>query len=313
MSERIIFRAVKGSLKDEEFVFKESGLCLIGRSSDSALRISKEKDMRISRRHCLLVLSPPRIRIRDLGSRNGTYVNGERLDAGTLGEDPAKISSVDRILKHGDEVALGETTFRVDIPSMRSEDEAKVKPPPGTKVIKLTKPTDVKAEKLIKSRPVDTGFFSASLAPSVPTSTSPMTEAIPRQPNDNPMERTVLSDGATTIQGKPIPLTAPKSSGVTLTLKAKSTVPPPPATPAPASPSGKPPIVLKGKKVDLPDGATSPKPLKAKIVGRKHSQSTSDASVSDNSAASDADELSGNSKLGERSGKRMAKFRVKNK
>jgi serine/threonine-protein kinase len=34
---------------------------------------------RISRRHCELFYDPPQLRVRDLGSVNGTYINGRRL------------------------------------------------------------------------------------------------------------------------------------------------------------------------------------------------------------------------------------------
>ncbi|KYC36281.1 hypothetical protein WA1_52005 [Scytonema hofmannii PCC 7110] len=32
-----------------------------------------------SRYHCLLDINPPDIRVRDFGSRNGTYVNGKKI------------------------------------------------------------------------------------------------------------------------------------------------------------------------------------------------------------------------------------------
>jgi len=324
MGERVIFKAVKGGLNGEEFVFEESGLCLVGRSSDSALRIPKEKDMRISRRHCLLILDPPKIRIRDLGSRNGTYVNGERLDAGTLGDNPAKITSVDRILKHGDEVSLGETSFKVEIPSMAPESESKAKPPPGTKVVQLSKPAEEKkVKRIVKAKPVDTGFFATAMPPTVPTSTSPMTEAIPRIPSDDQMEQTVVGADPTTIQGKPIPLGSPKKPGGTLTLKAKSkpsAAAPSPAVKAPApsaGSTGKRPVVLKGKKVEPQAGAPAPKPLKAKIVRKPSAAPPAGAQNPDMTEVLDVNDLADDTALGEdykrveRTGKRVTKFKIK--
>jgi pSer/pThr/pTyr-binding forkhead associated (FHA) protein len=49
----------------------------IGRSEECQLRVNSDA---ISRRHCAITLEQGEVRIRDLGSRNGTYVNGTRID-----------------------------------------------------------------------------------------------------------------------------------------------------------------------------------------------------------------------------------------
>nr|WP_266889633.1 FHA domain-containing protein [Trichormus azollae] len=51
----------------------------MGRNSDCNLQLAKEIDMRISRYHCLLDINSPDIRVRDLGSLNGTIVNGKKI------------------------------------------------------------------------------------------------------------------------------------------------------------------------------------------------------------------------------------------
>ena len=48
----------------------------IGRSEECQLRANSDA---ISRRHCAITISDTEIAIQDLGSRNGTYVNGERI------------------------------------------------------------------------------------------------------------------------------------------------------------------------------------------------------------------------------------------
>ena len=188
MSEEVIFKIIEGGLAGEEFVFDEKGLCLIGRSADCALQIPKEKDMRISRRHCLLILEPPNVRIRDLGSRNGTTVNDELLDSGAVSDDPSKMSPVDRILKNGDIISIGETVLKLEVPSEMSQvpPVAKAKLPtqtPPTKVIKLTKPSPTKTGTLIpKSTAVSAGFFTPPSSNANTTSrTIAMTEAISRE------------------------------------------------------------------------------------------------------------------------------------
>lgn len=55
-------------------------------------------DRKVSRVHAVLELIAARWFIRDLGSRNGTYVNGERI-------------LVERPLRHGDEIRVGATRF----------------------------------------------------------------------------------------------------------------------------------------------------------------------------------------------------------
>jgi protein phosphatase len=49
----------------------------IGRDSKSGLIITE--DMTISRRHCMIKVADEGLTLRDLGSRNGTYLNGKRI------------------------------------------------------------------------------------------------------------------------------------------------------------------------------------------------------------------------------------------
>ncbi len=56
----------------------------------------------VSRLHALLKRDGKRITIMDLGSANGTYLNGKRL-----------MPNTERLLNHGDVVALGKFKFQV--------------------------------------------------------------------------------------------------------------------------------------------------------------------------------------------------------
>lgn len=73
--------------------------CIIGRKSDCQLRILSPM---ISRHHCELVECEGKLVVRDLGSANGTLLNGKRVD-GEAG------------LTHGDVVQVGPVRFRVQI------------------------------------------------------------------------------------------------------------------------------------------------------------------------------------------------------
>lgn len=86
-----------------EYVYPERVTCLVGRSEECDIRID-DGQSRVSRRHCRLEIDPPELRIRDMGSRNGTYVNGERI--GRLTE---------RALVPGDEVRLGGVVLHVAV------------------------------------------------------------------------------------------------------------------------------------------------------------------------------------------------------
>jgi pSer/pThr/pTyr-binding forkhead associated (FHA) protein len=68
---------------------------VIGRAAGCDLELS---DQSVSRRHVELVYSEKGVVLRDLGSGNGTRVNGERV--------------TERLLVHDDEIALGQTRLR---------------------------------------------------------------------------------------------------------------------------------------------------------------------------------------------------------
>src|ERR1041385_231575 len=58
-------------------------------------------DKIVSKEHCIIERRGAQFVLRDLGSLNGTYVNGERV----IGERP---------LRHGDEIALGSTRAKIE-------------------------------------------------------------------------------------------------------------------------------------------------------------------------------------------------------
>jgi len=111
---------VNGRGERQEFVFDERSTCLIGRGEDCSPRLPNDEHHRsVSRHHCMLDINPPDVRIRDFGSRNGTYVNGVKIGQ----RDPAQSAAQgrglgfqERDLKDGDEVRLGRSVaFRVSV------------------------------------------------------------------------------------------------------------------------------------------------------------------------------------------------------
>src|SRR3954469_5105221 len=87
---------------------------LIGRAKECALRAGSEA---ISRRHCAIIRRDTGWTVRDLGSRNGTHVNDEKITA----EVP---------LKDGDELRVGPLKFRVT--AAESKDAAAATPDSAT-------------------------------------------------------------------------------------------------------------------------------------------------------------------------------------
>ena len=70
---------------------------LIGREQDCHLRPNSDL---VSRHHCVFTVDDYAIRLRDLGSTNGTFVNGERLQGQV-------------VLKAGDHVSVGKLSFEI--------------------------------------------------------------------------------------------------------------------------------------------------------------------------------------------------------
>jgi serine/threonine-protein kinase len=91
------------------FTFEEHDTFLVGRIKEAHLQLSYD-DPYFSRRHFLVEINPPRCRVFDLKSRNGIYVNGERVEAAEL--------------KHQDQLRAGHTVFRVEIEQPSSAFEA---------------------------------------------------------------------------------------------------------------------------------------------------------------------------------------------
>jgi pSer/pThr/pTyr-binding forkhead associated (FHA) protein len=73
------------------------GVTVIGRHDDCLIRI---KSSQVSRRHCELFEVADKLTLRDLGSSNGTFVNGKKV-------------SGQQALRHGDELTVGGVTLRV--------------------------------------------------------------------------------------------------------------------------------------------------------------------------------------------------------
>lgn len=119
MPPSVILTIVQGSPSGRKYEFQERGTCLIGRSPDCNIPLpSGEAQATVSRHHCLLDVAPPKVRIRDFGSLNGTFVNGENIGSRAGGQ--AKGKEYD--LKPGDTFRVGETVFEVSVTGEEGDD-----------------------------------------------------------------------------------------------------------------------------------------------------------------------------------------------
>src|SRR5438093_3628383 len=74
---------LEGPHQGQEFVFHEHDMFLVGRSRSAHFRLP-DKDPYFSQLHFLVEVNPPHCRLTDLGSHNGTYVNGKKVEVADL-------------------------------------------------------------------------------------------------------------------------------------------------------------------------------------------------------------------------------------
>lgn len=107
-------RSSDGTAKS--FALTEHDTFLLGRMADCHLCVPS--DPQVSRHHFLLEACPPLAALRDLGSLNGTHVNGKKCGGREKGETPEQgalrqYPSIE--LKDGDRIIVGQSTIEVRV------------------------------------------------------------------------------------------------------------------------------------------------------------------------------------------------------
>ena len=95
---RLRLTIVDGPNAGQAFELESDELVLVGRGQECDVQIA---DPRVSKEHCRILAQGGRLKIIDLNSRSGTYVNGNRVTECTFETD--------------DEIVLGRTHLRVDV------------------------------------------------------------------------------------------------------------------------------------------------------------------------------------------------------
>lgn len=102
---RVTLRVIAGPHQGRTFTFDQHETFLIGRAENAHFCLPD--DRYFSRNHCILEIAPPQIFLRDLGSTNGSYVNGQRVE--------------NIYLKNGDHIQGGETVLEVEVSADRND------------------------------------------------------------------------------------------------------------------------------------------------------------------------------------------------
>jgi len=107
---RFALRFISGKYQGGEYPLAEGQEIVIGRSSELDMVLVEEM---VSRKHARIALTDGTISIEDLGSTNGTFVNGEKVQQGTLRE--------------GDRVLIGTNILKVVAAPQDAEARANLK------------------------------------------------------------------------------------------------------------------------------------------------------------------------------------------
>jgi len=139
---------VQGRPAGKSLVFAP-GAYYFGRGAECHVRPNSDW---VSRQHCLLRVTPEAVFLRDLGSRNGTLVNGALLEC-------------ERQLRPGDQVQVGPLVFEV---RFETAPPASPAPPATTRSDADTLP-EQEPEALGQTRPLDPELVSGTPPPVLPT------------------------------------------------------------------------------------------------------------------------------------------------
>jgi len=106
-------KIISGPMSGRDFEFNEHDVFIFGRASDCHCCLPD--DQYISRHHFLLEVNPPEVRLKDLGSLNGTYLNGMKFGGRRKDEQPEEAAKRTTYcdVKNGDLLKVGNSTISI--------------------------------------------------------------------------------------------------------------------------------------------------------------------------------------------------------
>ena len=202
---------VIGGKQDGQLISINRPKFMIGRADDCQL---KSKNELISRYHCVLLTEEGYVGVRDLGSRNGVFVNGEKIDEETelrnadrLMIGPLEFEVVIAVAMSAGKRPKVETIAEVvartveqnslsaaakeggDVSSWLLEgDEPEASPAEPTIVMKLSEDADTPEEENILDRLAEKKYAQSSPAPATKTAAA-VKEPVPGVPKEPASKR----------------------------------------------------------------------------------------------------------------------------
>jgi pSer/pThr/pTyr-binding forkhead associated (FHA) protein len=237
--------------------FSVAGMLVIGRDTSAGIVL---EDGEVSRRHASVSTGPSGLEVEDLGSTNGTYVNGEKIEGS-------------RALSEGDKLRIGTTVLEVSLPVQATKIASVIPEPedPGaTKMASVMSPEEAeraaKAEEALRHAEPEAEDEEATVVPEdkqaapAPTFEQPAAPPEPAPPAPEPAPPTPAPPAPAApapSAGPPTPPPVPEPA-VPAPAAGPPTPPPGPPPPPPAG-FGPPPVAAPPQQAPLPQpGAGQP-------------------------------------------------------
>ena len=115
MAATVRLNILTGPMRGNVLTFHEPFVCLAGRHASCHIQLPD--DPRVSRNHTQIDINPPRVRARDLGSLNGTMINGVKYGGRDREGIAALPFTADPVteLQDQDLIQIGDTVIRIEI------------------------------------------------------------------------------------------------------------------------------------------------------------------------------------------------------
>lgn len=189
--------------------FPVSGSTVLGRDPSAGIVLD---DSEASRRHASVAAGPGGAELEDLGSTNGTFLNGERI-------------ADSRTLKSGDKIRIGTTVLEVRVPVQATKVGAvipEIADTDATRAARVRSPEDLERELAAQGAPQ---AEPAGGGTEVPGSDLPGTQ-VPEPVAESPQPAT---EAPLPASAAPQPLAAPPPQAAPAPAPPQAGFPPPPA------------------------------------------------------------------------------------